>query len=394
MRPARDTDGLRRWAVVVVATTSLCHACRSSPRATPDRYDARPNTPVPSLVDVDDEMFDTAPLSSPLPLPTKPRFVAGLSHACVLPPTGLLRCWGSNDYGQLGDFSVTPRTAESPAEVLIEGVVRVTLGSRFTCALRVDRTVWCWGSGPIGPAWGESLVPKKVGGLGPARGLMADGSALCVAEADDVRCWGRNWQPGGKKPALVLDDTPVALGVGAIAGLCPAQPTGTVVARSNGEVVLVEGLLQSVLSSPTKRSTTAPLRALRCSNSSQLWMLTGDGLVTLSETVEGSAERRVSVLALPPIRALGVSVGPLRSAVGVDGPLYAWGDNQFGELAEGTRKSRPTPAAIEGLSDVSTAGLLTGGGCAVAKRGLWCWGNNLSWVSSSTRPALRVKALW
>ncbi|MBK7402862.1 MAG: hypothetical protein IPJ34_43220 [Myxococcales bacterium] len=167
----------------------------------------------------------------------------------------------------------------------------------------------------------------------------------------------------------MLDDTPVALGVGAVVGLCPAQPIA-VVARRNGEVVLVEAPGRSaLLSSATKRSTAAPLRALRCSNSAQLWMLTGDGLVTLSEAVEGSAERRVSVLALPPIRALGVNVGALRSAVGVDGRLYAWGDNESGELADGTTKSRPTPTAIEGLSGVTTAGILTGGGCAVAARG-------------------------
>ncbi len=116
--------------------------------------------------------------------------------------------------------------------------------------------------------------------------------------------------------------------------------------------------------------------------------------MTLSEAVEGSAERRVSVLALPPIRALGVNVGALRSAVGVDGRLYAWGDNESGELADGTTKSRPTPAVIEGLSGVSTAGILTGGGCAVAARGLWCWGDHRTWAPSSKTPTQHGKALW
>jgi len=388
-----DAHDVRRWAVAVVAATTFLAtlACRSSPRVTPDPTDARATPP---LADVDDEMFDTAPLSSPLPLPTKPRFVADLSHACVLTPTGRLRCWGSNNFGELGDGSTTPRTPGSPAEVPIEGVARVTVGSRFTCALRVDRTVWCWGSGPIGPAWDASLVPKKVAGLAPARGLMANAYALCVAEADDVRCWGRNWHGGGGRPALVLDDTPVALGVGPVTGLCPAQPIA-VVARQSGEVVLVEALGRSaLLSSAAERSTAAPLRALRCSNSTRLWMLTGDGRVTLSEEVEGSGARRVSVLALPPIRALGVNVGPLRSAVAADGRLYAWGDNESGELADGTKKGREIPAPIEGLSGVSTAGLLIGGGCAVADRGLWCWGSHLTWAPSSNTPTQHGKALW
>ena len=42
--------------------------------------------------------------------------VAGDAHTCVRLSTGSLRCWGYNNYGQLGDGTTTNRS--SPVEVL------------------------------------------------------------------------------------------------------------------------------------------------------------------------------------------------------------------------------------------------------------------------------------
>ncbi|MFH1437662.1 MAG: hypothetical protein ABIJ56_18290 [Pseudomonadota bacterium] len=36
---------------------------------------------------------------------------AGAGHTCVILETGYVRCWGSNDYGQLGDNTITTRRA-------------------------------------------------------------------------------------------------------------------------------------------------------------------------------------------------------------------------------------------------------------------------------------------
>lgn len=397
-RPAspRRVDLLPRWIGAIVATSALlgCDGCRSRPHAVP-LANHETSIAEPTLADVDDETVDAVSISTALPLPTRARLVASLSHACVVTPTGRLRCWGRNASGELGDGSREARSPASAADVPIDRVARVTLGSGFTCVLRVDRSVWCWGSGPIGPAWGQSLVPKQMLGLAGVRDLLADGSALCAIQDDDVRCWGRNRTPGSTVlPTLTLDDAPVALSVGPVAAMCPPHPQGIAFARRTGQVVLYEGPGKfRELSSMATRSTSAALRALRCSNFDRLWMLTADGVVTLSEET-GAAKRRVRTLELPPIRTLGANHGELRSAVGLDGRLYGWGENTMGELADGTTISRSAPVAIDGLSGVSTGTILTGGGCAVAGRGLWCWGDRLTWILPTKKPVEHLTALW
>ena len=44
----------------------------------------------------------------PVPVATSARFLAvavGVSHACGMTRAGMVYCWGSNQYGQLGDGS-------------------------------------------------------------------------------------------------------------------------------------------------------------------------------------------------------------------------------------------------------------------------------------------------
>lgn len=388
---------LPRWVCAIVVTPTLlgCDGCRSRPNAVPST-NHETSTAGPSFTEADDETVDAAPVSSPLPLPSRARLAASLSHTCVVVPTGRLLCWGSNGSGELGDGTRKSRSPNAPAEVPLEMVASVTVGIRFTCALKTDRTVWCWGSGPVGPAWGESLVPKQVLGLKGVRGLVAGGFVLCAMDSDDVRCWGRNHTTGSTAPpAFEAGDGPVSLGIGAVATMCPPRPEGVAFARKTGEVMLYEGSGKiRQLSSNAARPTQAALRAIRCSNFRRLWVLTADGVASLSEEPAGGGERQVSLLALPRIRSLGINHGELRSAVGVDGRLYAWGDNSFGERADGTAQDGSTVTVIDGLSDVSTAAILTGGGCAVAGRRLWCWGDDPPWAPPSKSLTEHVKVLW
>ena len=41
---------------------------------------------------------------------------AGSLHSCALLDDGTARCWGGNEYGQLGDGTTTPRS--EPVEVV------------------------------------------------------------------------------------------------------------------------------------------------------------------------------------------------------------------------------------------------------------------------------------
>ena len=114
--------------------------------------------------------FDgSAPATAPhkVDIPGGVRSVAlGQNHACALTTDGQLYCFGRNDYGQLGvtassDYQVTP--------VLTGNGIRfasVAAGGSTTCGLTDNGVLWCWGSnefGQLGTGNRESsVVPLRV----------------------------------------------------------------------------------------------------------------------------------------------------------------------------------------------------------------------------------------
>jgi len=65
-------------------------------------------------------------------------------HQCGVTTTGAVSCWGTNDYGQLGDSSTVDRAI--PTEVAgLKNVVSVTAGGLHSCAVTQDGSAYCWG---------------------------------------------------------------------------------------------------------------------------------------------------------------------------------------------------------------------------------------------------------
>jgi len=76
---------------------------------------------------------------------------AGWEHSCAVLADGTARCWGANAFGQVGDGTTTRRT--TPVTVSgITGAVAVTAGWwHHSCALLGDGMVRCWGAND----WGQ-----------------------------------------------------------------------------------------------------------------------------------------------------------------------------------------------------------------------------------------------
>ncbi len=77
--------------------------------------------------------------------------VTGEEHACILLPDGAVRCWGNNDYGQLGHGQpgamAYAETASSGGNVPLSApAIDIEAGSYYTCALLETGAVECWGS--------------------------------------------------------------------------------------------------------------------------------------------------------------------------------------------------------------------------------------------------------
>lgn len=142
----------------------------------------------------------TVPLAKP-PV----TIVLGSSHACARFADGTGACWGNNVYGQLGNGTIF--NSPMPVPLPVDGVVQIATGGYSvggpviggqTCALRADGTIRCWGSNDFGQL-GTGLVsspvlgPVDVTGVTDAVELVMGRYHVCARHAaGEVSCWGRN----------------------------------------------------------------------------------------------------------------------------------------------------------------------------------------------------------
>jgi alpha-tubulin suppressor-like RCC1 family protein len=124
----------------------------------------------------------------------------GTFASCATVENGAVRCWGSNNWGGLGDGRAG---RAQPSVVDLDGVTHLGCGWGHVCARRDDGTVWCWGAnsdgqlghsrpGPITSVWPR---PVMVSEIEDAAGLVTAGGSNCAwNDAGLLRCWGGNDQ--------------------------------------------------------------------------------------------------------------------------------------------------------------------------------------------------------
>ena len=71
------------------------------------------------------------------------------NHSCVIASDDKAYCWGSNNFGQLGNGNL--KNSSTPTPVSTTGVLagktikQITAGTEFTCAIASDDKAYCWG---------------------------------------------------------------------------------------------------------------------------------------------------------------------------------------------------------------------------------------------------------
>jgi alpha-tubulin suppressor-like RCC1 family protein len=126
--------------------------------------------------------------------------VAGYDHTCALTGAGAVKCWGRNNYGQLGDGTLTDRHTRIPVTGLSSGVAAIASGEAHTCAVTDANAVKCWGYNGDGQLGDNSTTdrhtPVPVNGLSSEVAAIAAGGhhtcALTDAGVGTALCWGRN----------------------------------------------------------------------------------------------------------------------------------------------------------------------------------------------------------
>ncbi|MEI7671826.1 MAG: hypothetical protein WCK00_06905 [Deltaproteobacteria bacterium] len=137
--------------------------------------------------------------SSPLPVPdvTAKAVAVGLEHTCIITLTGSVQCWGSNVKGQLGRPVGNPIESYLP-QAAITGLSAKTIksGYNYMCAIALDDTVKCWGDNQYGQLGNNSKVDSSTivsaGSLSGVTQLTAGAYHSCAATSSTISCWGRN----------------------------------------------------------------------------------------------------------------------------------------------------------------------------------------------------------
>lgn len=126
--------------------------------------------------------------------PVKTLSVGG-SHSCVITLSDTVKCWGSNYAGGLGNN--TKVSSPFPVDVLGLGPVKAVQAGMdgFTCAITMNNLMKCWGynaNGVLGNnSTVDSLIPTDVVGLGSVKQMALGDYFVCaITTSDKVMCWG------------------------------------------------------------------------------------------------------------------------------------------------------------------------------------------------------------
>jgi alpha-tubulin suppressor-like RCC1 family protein len=130
----------------------------------------------------------------------------GGRHTCARLESGDIKCWGDNDFGQLGDGTTQVKgdTLETvpeklPPVAVDESVLTLGAGLEHTCAVLVTGRFKCWGDGTEGrlatgsddEVWMPALRAVAVDPVLSATSIDGGDRHTCARVTDGtVRCWG------------------------------------------------------------------------------------------------------------------------------------------------------------------------------------------------------------
>ncbi len=271
---------------------------------------------------------------------------------CKLPSNSVAVSWGANQYGQLGNGAGFG-SALYGGVVGLSGVTQVAAGWGHGLALTSGGSVWAWGAGSAGElgdgSTAGSPVPVQVPGpTGVTQIAAGDGFSVALTSDGSVWAWGDNQDGQLGDGSFTGSDVPVQ-----VAGLTGVTQIGAGTAfglalRSDGTVWAWGAGRSGELGDGTTADSTVPVQVTGLSRVTQI---AAGGSFAMAARTQGF-------------------IGTLTS-------VWTWGDNQFGELGDGTQVPRSTPEEVSGIGVPSVLQIVAGQEYSMvlgSDGSVWAWG--------------------
>ncbi|MCL2793310.1 MAG: hypothetical protein FWD87_09485 [Spirochaetaceae bacterium] len=334
---------------------------------------------------------------------------AGDSHTVAITTNGQFWAWGNNQFGQLGDGTTTQRNI--PTRIGDATNWRtMSAGDIHTVAVRMDGTLWAWGSNwdgrtGLGITSGNTLTPTRVGEATNWVSVSAgSGHTMAIREGNTLWGWGSNGSgqlgdgttTSRSIPAQVQSGTwtfvsagsshTVAIRTGGALWTWGSNRegqlgNGTVGAFTNSNTPIQVTMATVTLPVPTVNTVTA----VAAGNSHTLVIGANGTLWGWGNSDNGQTGlRMLGGTPTAPLQAgiatnwASVSAGAFHTvAVTTNGQLWAWGNNQFGQLGNGTTTNHDVPVRIGTATNWASVSAGERHTVAVTTTGqLWAWGRN------------------
>ena len=118
-------------------------------------------------------------------------FSTGQGHACGIRVDGSLWCWGRNSESMLGMPADGGIQYRSPQHIGVDtDWTSVDANQEYTCALKADGSLWCWGLFPEKTGFVDRPALLLSGAWAMVRTNVFHGCGLSLSGAGV--CWGRN----------------------------------------------------------------------------------------------------------------------------------------------------------------------------------------------------------
>lgn len=254
--------------------------------------------------------------------------------------SGEVRCWGDNRAGQLGNGTIGGYEQNPQVVTGFSGnVIDIAVGNIHVCALIDNGSVQCWGdnkNGKLGVGLSNQFVtsPTTVLGLSNIASISAGfGHTCAITISADMFCWGENTY------GQIGDGT-------------------TNMATSPVSVLIPNGVTE--ISAGTQNTCAISSNRAFCWGWNDYGQ-TGNGVPSVSVT------NPTLVSGIPQVKSISTGNGH-SCAVDINGKLFCWGQNQYGQLGNGNTNQSSTPAATGivnalqvSVSDAHTCAVLTSG---------------------------------